>query len=176
MQSIFRGLLLVLLDFTVSFENGAVLGLLPDFIGFFLIYRGLKQMVPESGHFAKARPWALGLGVYCGVLYAMDLLAVSAAIEIYSWVLGCLGTAAGLYVTYCISRGVQETEACNSFDLNGGKLFGVWVAVALSQILAAVLVWVPVANIFATFSTLVTAIVYLTSFHQSRKLYALMIS
>lgn len=174
MQKLFWGLLFVLLDFTYSFESGTIIGLLPDFIGFFLIYTGLKELAPESGRFAKAMPWSIGLAVYNAILYTMDVFAWN--IELISWGLGVLNILAGLYVIFLISHGVQEMAEQNCFDLNGGKLVGVWIAMALSQILAAGLVWIPVASIFATFSTLITAIVYLVSFHQSKKLYVLMIS
>ena len=56
MDSIFYGLILAFIDLNI---NG--LDIIPDWVGYLLMYRGLGQLAAGSGHFTAARPWCLGL-------------------------------------------------------------------------------------------------------------------
>ena len=50
MRKLFYGFLLMFLSFDLA-VNGHTLDVLPDFVGYFLLIRGMKEMEAESGLF-----------------------------------------------------------------------------------------------------------------------------
>ena len=76
MKSIFISLFFIFLDFSINFGNMRI-GLLPTFVGYLLLYRGLKTIYTESPHFAKMQPFSMGMAVYNGLLYILDFLGMS---------------------------------------------------------------------------------------------------
>ena len=58
MRNIFVGLLFIFLDFNLDFGTTRV-GLIPDFIGYIMVFQGLKELIFLSEHFAKAKPFAM---------------------------------------------------------------------------------------------------------------------
>ena len=73
MSKIFVGLLLVFLDINFTF-NTTTIGLLPDFIGYFILIGGLAEMAAVNSHFGKARPFAIAMAIYTLILYILDLM------------------------------------------------------------------------------------------------------
>ena len=69
MRNIFSGFILIFLDFNLNLGNSTI-GLIPDFIGYFVMIGGLDQMVGESTIFTKVRPFVVGMAVYTGILYS----------------------------------------------------------------------------------------------------------
>ena len=55
-RRIFQGLLLVLLDFRI-----ASIDILPDFVGYILVFRALGTLATQHPYFSKAKPFALVL-------------------------------------------------------------------------------------------------------------------
>ena len=60
MKLFFWGFLLIFLDFSLTI-NGVGFDLLPDAIGYLLVFLGARQMAEESEQFARMRPIALVL-------------------------------------------------------------------------------------------------------------------
>lgn len=54
MRHLFWGLFFVTLDFDLSLGS-VTLGLLPDFVGYYLLMKGMEELAEESGHFEKGR-------------------------------------------------------------------------------------------------------------------------
>ena len=59
MNQIFLGMLFVFLDLTLNINN-CTIDFLPDFVGYILMMKGLREMESESACFTKSRPWAMG--------------------------------------------------------------------------------------------------------------------
>ena len=92
MSKIFVGLLLVFLDINFTF-NTTTIGLLPDFIGYFILIGGLAEMAAVNSHFGKARPFAIAMAIYTLILYILDLIGLSAALGYAATILGLLSTS-----------------------------------------------------------------------------------
>lgn len=123
MKRIFWGILLAFLDINLDLPGGARVGLLPDFIGYYLIYRGLCQIAFESEQLAKAKPFAKTAIAVSAVFYVLDILLTP------GWGAGALGIAAGLafsvlylYVLYLLVLGIQDIETSYGCKIGGGKL------------------------------------------------------
>ena len=137
MRKLFYGFLLMFLSFDLS-VNGHSVDVLPDFIGYFLLIRGIKEMEAESGRFQNARPFAVGMMVYTAILWVGDLLAVTGEGWI-SELLGLIAAVVALYIAWLLIRAVRETEEVRGADLNSGRLFGCWKGLVAVQAAAKLL-------------------------------------
>ena len=104
MSKIFVGLLLVFLDINFTF-NTTTIGLLPDFIGYFILIGGLAEMAAVNSHFGKARPFAIAMAIYTLILYILDLIGLSAALAMPQPSWASLHPHLPLYLLpYCAGR------------------------------------------------------------------------
>lgn len=161
MTHIFVGYLLVFFDITV---NG--IDLLPNFLGYALIFIGLGKLAEKSVCFAKGKPWALGLAVFTALV---QVIRVDFPV---SYVLFTLAAVAGLYLMYQIDHGVLEMEQAEGLDLGADKLIEIWKLQAIFHISCS----------FPSFGTgallgllivagFVTNVIFLVRFYRTKKAY-----
>ena len=110
MKLIFWGFLLVFLDFSLTF-NGVGFDLLPDSVGYLLIFLGAGRMREESNAFSRMRTIALVLAI---VNFAALIINPFGPVELtYSWPAALAVTAFSLlmlflylYLLWLLVRGV----------------------------------------------------------------------
>ena len=113
MIKIFIGAILALLDFTVT--NGSMrFGILPDFIGCFLLYLGFKDIMaayPKTcQRLATPRTTLLVLTVYSAILYVMALTGIGADIAWLETALSLIYYVVLFYVLYLFLQSLYEIE------------------------------------------------------------------
>ena len=171
MRNIFIGLLFIFIDFHIDL-GAARIGLIPDFVGYIFMIKGLDELASQSGWFTKARPFATGMLAYTAILYAMDLfgiwLSLGAALSI---VVGLISIIISLYVSYCIVMGVSEMEKTLVRDLNAGGLYKMWTFLAIFSIIPVVIFFIPVLGVISIIVSLIAAICFLVSFSKSKNMY-----
>ena len=107
-RRIFQGLLLVLLDFRIQY-----LDILPDFLGYILIFCALSTLAAQHSFFSKARPFALllvflSLGSIIETPKA-NLLEFSLSTQELGWLLLEQGKIiVDLFLFYWLCQGIQE--------------------------------------------------------------------
>ncbi len=170
MSKIFVGLLLVFLDINFTF-NTTTIGLLPDFIGYFILIGGLAEIAAVNSHFGKARPFAIAMAIYTLILYILDLIGLSAALGYAATILGLLSTLISLYISYHIVQGVLELESAQARSLNGTPLFTTWKVMAVADILAYLLLFIPGLNVICIIVRFVFGVVFLVHLNRTRKAY-----
>ncbi|MDR0839339.1 MAG: hypothetical protein LBN99_06815 [Oscillospiraceae bacterium] len=173
MRRIFVGMLLIFLNFNINIGN-SVLGLIPTFIGYFVMRGGVAEMAAtEPGtRFARVRPFVTAMTAYTAVCYALDLLGASAELGGLGAVLGLVSTAASLYVAYCIVRGVADIENGEGRDLDAARLYSVWRAFAVLELAVVVLsVLLPALALVCAILLFVVAVMFLFAFNRSKNLY-----
>ena len=180
MSYIFFGWLLVFLNFTI---NG--FDILPDFIGYLLIFAGVNKLVEKSPYFSEARIFAL---VMCMVSFSDLLHLETVTIESESLFMLLLMTASILmtfipvYLMYLITRGVADLEWETGVCLGADTLMRIWkinllatlllcavgvLSVTLLNILAGL--WLIVAVV--TICILVFNIAWAICFYKCKKQY-----
>ncbi len=170
MSNIFIGFIFIFFNFTLNL-GGAKIGLIPDFIGYIMISRGLLELNQESPMFMKVKPYATGMAVYTGVLYALDLLGITALGGGLGILLGIIALIISLYITYMIIMGILEMEKVYNTNLNGNTLKGIWTLRAVFSVLIYTSFFFPIGvAIFAVLSFII-AIYFLVIFNQSKNLY-----
>ncbi len=138
MLYIFIGYILVFFHLKI---NG--FDLLMDFVGFFMIYAGLKQIANEAHSFEKAMPWAMGMGI--ASLFGNVISFTEFAYELHYVLvaLNLLTAFAAVYLLYLIGDGVFELERNFDIILGAEKLRQVWIVQAVTNIGASILSVIP---------------------------------
>ena len=145
MIKIFIGAILSLLDFTMTNGNMRI-GILPDFIGCFLLYLGFKDIMsayPKTCHrLTTARTTLLVLTVYSAILYVMALTGIGADIAWLEIALSLIYYVVLFYVLYLFLQSLYEIENDVSGDLKLEKFKRWWRYMSLFQVLICVLILV----------------------------------
>ena len=174
MTLLFWGFFFLFLNFNFNF-NGATLGLLPEWIGFLLLYRGCGQLLGESELFRKPRPFCVGLGIYTGILWLMGLLGISTDLGILSWILGLVAVCLNLYISMLIVDAITNMEMRRNHDLSAAHLRKVWKVLAVCTVAATLLMIVPALALLCAVVACITGIVFLVAIHGTRKAYRQML-
>jgi hypothetical protein len=171
MGSLFWGLFFILLDFNVTF-NTCVLGLLPDFVGFLLILRGLKELQQYSAEFVKIQPVVILMAVSKFITYLLDLTGVTAQNQTVMAVVGLVFLLFYLYIEYEIICGIRDMERVLEMDCNARPLLSLWKVIACFGILAnLVYIFAPAVSILFLIVLVIADLVFLYTFYQAKKLY-----
>jgi hypothetical protein len=170
MRNIFIGFILVFLDFNLDLGNLRI-GLIPDFIGYYIMIKGLEEMVGESELFIKIKPIVAGMAVYSGILYSLDLIGVSVSLGALTYVLAFTSSVISLYISYNIVMGVMDMEVKHNTTLNGDSLKSTWKLLAAFNILSYVSLLFPPAALTFIILAFVISIVFLVGFNKSKNLY-----
>lgn len=174
MRKIFVGLFFVLFNFTLSFQF-SVIGLIPTFVGYILFAGGLAELQPFSRWFQKMRPWAIGMAIYTGILYMLDLLGFPGILGdtwVLSWLLGVIATVVQLYILNCIINGVRDAEFVMSRDLNSRNLKNAWTIWCIITLILNTFVWFLTGlGLIAIIVSWAAAIYLLVAFSQTNRLF-----
>ena len=164
------GFLFIFLDFSLNLGNSKI-GLIPDFIGYIIMIKGLEEMAEESNFFIKIKPYVTGMAIYSGFLYFMDLFGASVSLGIMTYLFTLTSIVVSLYISYNIVMGVIEMEGTYHTFLNGNTLKSTWQFLAIFNVLSFVSLLILVAAIFFILATFVVAICFLVAFSNSKNRY-----
>lgn len=168
MNRLFWGLFFVTLHFNVTLGT-ATIGLLPDFLGWYLLMKGMEELAEESEQFNKGRHWAFGLMLLNVILYVADLMNLSSGTAVGLWSLGLAGFCVGCYVLYRMVLGIREMETNHRWDLQGEKLKTMWLIQTVMGAICYLLNWIPLISAFAALAAAVTAICMLAAMYGTKK-------
>lgn len=170
MGLIFRGMLFVLLDFELEW-NGMSIGLIPDWLGYWWLAKGVSELEEEWTGFRRLRPAALALAGYSALLYGMKLMKLTVRQEFLLWVMELAAAVGTVIAVRLVGRGICHMEKNRGWDLRGGKLQSLWVYLAVLQILGTLFSWMPVVGTCGAAAAFVMGCCYLAVLRESRKHY-----
>lgn len=170
MSNIFIGLILALFNLNIDIGSTRI-GLLPSFIGYYLILKGLIEMQDVSEEFKKLIPLAWIAIIYSLALYITDLFGVFADIEQITFLLSIISIAFSLTISYGIVSGVRETGQRNQVLLDGRRLMTSWNSVMIVSILSIFSAFMPLLVIMVIIADLVAKTIFIIRFRGSKDLY-----
>jgi len=173
MSNIFWGFLLVFLNFNISF-GGGTLNLLPAFIGYYIIYKGVSELADRSASFTRVLPFLKALIVIRLIGFIFDLLGLNSSITALGYLATVAFTILDLYVSYTIVQGILELESFYNFDFLGRSLLTVWQVMAICQGLACILIFLPVLAILPIIVSFIAAVIFLVKLYGTKKQWELM--
>lgn len=119
MSKIFAGFLFVFLNFNLTLNQTYTVNLLPDFIGFLLLYLGTRELLEESPRYTAAGPWLLALTAYSLAVWVLNFLGISGG-----WVASLLtlaGAVASYYATWLVIKGFGDIENNNRVEIGAAQ-------------------------------------------------------
>ena len=134
MKKLFWGFFFIYLNFNLN-VNQYSLNVLPDFVGYIFLIKGIDLLNGESTFFEKARPFSVGMAVYTGILWVGALLGVTAGGGLVTKLLSLLATVVGLYISWLLIQGVAEIEEVRTVKLNKESLLTVWKALVAVEVI-----------------------------------------
>lgn len=142
-MKLFLGLIFILLDFQIEVGT-AVIGLLPDFIGYFLVMKALEEKDDAWRHLA------FGLMLGSIVLFVADLVDKDTLTQIWFRGAGLIVEVAMLVLLFHIVRGEKRLR----------ELFPV---AACIRVLHSVISWIPLVGMVCSFANAVVAVCFLAA-------------
>ena len=133
MKKVFWGFFFVFINFNLS-VNAHTLNLLPDFVGYILLYQAAGALAEESGRFRKLRPFTLAMAVYTGILWTGDLLGVTGGGSWLDTILSLAALVISLYISWSVVQAILELESARGADLNGASVRTAWFVLLAAQI------------------------------------------
>ena len=137
-NKIFVGMILVLIDFHINFGSTRV-GFIPDFLGYIIVFLGVKEMSRFSHRFHKTKPFLIFMVVFSAILYVGNLfggiffhLHINGITLSVFHILGVASAFISLYISYNIVMGVKDIESTKSeeldtvIDLASDRLYFAW--------------------------------------------------
>lgn len=131
MNLTFAGLILVLLDINNQFGTITVnllpaVDILPDFLGYLLIARGLRSMLDKSICFRKVLPYIRAAAGYTFVLYVLELTEIVGPTGGLNLLLHLISSVLMLYITYLIGLGLNDLEDARFCVLRAYAVYEAW--------------------------------------------------
>ena len=154
MKAIFMGLFLITLDMNVPIGSGA-LGLLPDFMGYWLLW---KAMSGRGNAMGKGAFVAQKLMLFSVVVYALDLFSLTGRFVIAGTIIGCISDMAVCFMQYLTIKGMEVVMGQSQECIN--KLKVAWFFATLVLLLKYVLLWIPLVNILGVMLARVADILF----------------
>ena len=167
MKLIFWGLVLVFFDFNLNIGACSV-SVLPGFVGYWLIRRGMGQV--DCDAYIRANPWVIAGIIYSAIVWVLNCIGLlkGSVVEILSIV---IEPVIQLVVLHRITKGICELEDTHGWDLYGRSLKTAWLMVAVWTVLSRLMNVLGVASL-AVLALLVTyafVLYYIFRFHKSRR-------
>ncbi len=170
MDKIFIGFLLIFLDFNLFFGYSQI-GLIPDFVGYIVMIKGLEEMARESTRFETVKPYAIIMAVYTGILYYMDFTGITFSMGGLSLLLGVLDSVISLSISYNIVMGVIDMEIKYNTLLNGYMLKATWTILAIFSILSYVVMFYTAIAMLCIIIGFIASICFLVAFSNAKNKY-----
>ena len=138
MTYIFWGYILTLLDFNINRFD-----ILPDFIGYALIFAGVHKLSALSKHFSKARIFSAIMFVYTfSELFHFETIILEQDIfMIFIMAANLFLLFVPIYLMYLITCGVGSLEQQSQTDLGKDLLLRIWKVFLLISVSVYILMW-----------------------------------
>lgn len=170
MGKLLLGLVFGLLDFNLTVGN-CVFGLLPDFVGYYLIQKGAEELADKSMYFKMIQPITKFMFVVSAVCYGLNALGLFAILGFVGTLLSFVMMVVMFVVTYRIVQGVEEMEATYKISLVGDIMRQAWWIRTGCTVFACVSTFIPMFAFIAVIASIISGVWFLIVFLQSKRLY-----
>lgn len=159
------GLLFVVLNFTIRLEDAFILNLIPNFLGYGLIYQGLLRFEThfENVHLNTIKRLTIVLFIFTLVLFFIDLFGISIFLNASHLWLGLLLSLSNLVLhlifLFHLTKTIISINKMES-DLNK-KLYTLFQVIVLVDVVSMFFIAFPVIGFFVIIGGLIANIMYI---------------
>lgn len=165
MNCILWGLALVLVDVDLTIGTMTI-ELLPDFLGFFLVMKGMTRLAGENKFFNLGRHMAFGLAIAYFIVFVAGLMDPEAVAKVILWCFELAALIAQLMLLKKIVAGVRQMELDGNRDLYGERIQAMWLILVVLSPLTHLLSWVPIVGGVCGIAELLVGILFLAAFRE----------
>ncbi len=171
MKKLFFGFFLVMINLNIYLNNGVMtIDLLPDFIGYILITKGLGELEGEVPLFANLKRLTLGASLLLTVKYALDVYGITTQLGMAGLLLDFVLSVIHVIVCWGVVEGFEVLSPLHSIDL---KCVGLKQAVyALSVMYVctyATMVIMPAISVLCVLGGFLVSIWFMVLLYQAQK-------
>lgn len=170
MRYLFWGTFFAVLNIDLTVGSCTV-DVLPNFVGYFLLMKGMTELSAESDAFAKGRHLAFGMTIFSAILFVLDLMDLSVHGAVKVWGLRLVGVVMTLVVLYQLVSGVEQMEKRHGWKLDSVKLRNMWLIQAVLTPIIYLLIWIPMVGVICTLASGVVSLVFLVALYGSKMRY-----
>lgn len=168
-QNIFFGLIIIFLDFEIAY-NDSIIGVIPDFYGYLLIYRALNIISDKSAGFTKIKLFCAAAAAYEFIVWTIDIIGLRydkalIFVKIISFVML-------IYISYYITEGIGDIQKNSGVNIYYENLAKYWKYCVTGHVLFALLsfIFTDISLILSVLSV-VSGILFLCAFYKTKKIY-----
>lgn len=166
---IITGLVLILLDIAIApGDTGAMIELLPDFVGYALVLFGIRREKEYAMVFHKAMLISLCGAVVSAVLYGMKALGFATSAAITILLLEVFELVLMVILLFIITRSFKELGQDLQLDMKGKPLFYLWlchtVTITLSYVFQIDVAIYPMASFLSDILAMVILCILYTNY------------
>ena len=139
MHNFFVGMLLVFLDFSIKFGSAEqyIINLIPDFLGYIFILKGINEMMRESAVFDRAIKPAKTLVAFGIIAFVANAAGVADRHENISSIGAFIMLVFEIKLWFRIIEGIEDVERNRNIFLNSPELRRVWKILAVIKVVVA---------------------------------------
>ncbi|MBQ9845091.1 MAG: hypothetical protein IJO54_03290 [Oscillospiraceae bacterium] len=165
MENFFIGMIFIFLNFNFTVSNHVV-GLIPTFVGYIFVKRGINEFEGKVPAFAKIENFSKIMIAVSIVIYIMDFLAVN--IGAMYFVVSVVMMAANIYTSFNITEGILWLEENKNVNILGSDLRRMWKISIIALCASTVTVFIPLLNIIAVLAYFVCCALFLVAFNKTK--------
>ncbi len=170
MNNVFIGFIFIMFDFTLNLGNSSI-SLIPSFIGYWFLAKGLKELEGESAKCGNMIPWSTGMMIFTAITWVLDAIGISGQLGFIGTIVGIVGTVLSIYISYQVVMGIKEVEDYHRVDIMADKVKSSWFAYMIATVAAMVVVWIPVINIIAVVAAFICDVLFVVAVNNTKKAY-----
>ncbi len=134
---IITGLVLILLDIAIApGDTGAMIELLPDFIGYGLVLFGIRREKEHAAVFHKAMLISLCGAVASAILYGLKALGFGTTAVMTVLLMEIFELVLMVVLLFMITRAFRELEQDLQQNMKGKPLFYLWLCHTVAVVLS----------------------------------------
>jgi len=161
------------------------IGLIPSFVGYFFMLRGLSEIMELSERFVKIMPYVKGMIFYSIFLYVLDLLGGYTVIDLHHinttvwwivlfvFIMMTILILLSAFISYNIIMGIKDIEAAKEQNLSTGNLYYVWKLLVGFTLFThlVMLLGMPSLAVIGVLISFLFQLCYLYAFYKTKNLY-----
>lgn len=171
MKKIFISVLIILLDFSLT-ASGYSVGLIPDFIGFWLLSDAINALKEKSIYFNRIYLLSSFMIFFSLISYCLDCFGNNISNYALLFIIQLFYTLMCLYVIYLIILGIKDTVILNKINLNTNKLLRYFLIYTSVIITVFIQMIIPNYAYVRYIAILVTGPLFLIEFYKIIKKYS----
>jgi hypothetical protein len=173
MKNIMFGFLFVILNFNLTFNNDIILNVLPNFVGYWFLLKGLNELRPHSTLFEKAMPYAKVLFFYYILDFVANITGIASKLlkqyVLWGFGFGLVLIIISLFCSQLIMKGIMEMEAKFQCKAGAEKLYRAWNSYAIGLVISFFLVYfLPGLSVIGLLVSLIINIYFLITLNKTK--------